>query len=181
MPDGLTRMMTDHGPMVRRLARRFGGAAIATPDDIVQDVFLALWRQVRQGREIACPASYVYQAARREALRATRRRPLPPAAIDLNDLPASNAGPEERLLRHQLRQQVTSALLRLPRDRRRAVLRHLSGASMAELMAETGWSYQKARNLVARGLGELRRTLASARHRPRGADGAPTACERQRR
>ncbi|MCC7126252.1 MAG: sigma-70 family RNA polymerase sigma factor [Acidobacteria bacterium] len=162
MPDGLTRMMTDHAPMVRRLARRMRGAAHTTPDDIVQDVFLSVWRQVRQGRQIAYPASYVYRTARREAWRALRRQPSSPAPIDLDDLPALNTGPEDRLLRAQFHQQVRSALSQLPRDRRRAVVRHLAGASIAELMADTGWTYQRARNLVARGLRDLRQMLAGA-------------------
>ncbi len=167
MPDGLTRMMTDHAPMVRRMARRMRGAALTSPDDIVQDVFLSVWRQVRQGRQIAYPASYVYRTARREAWRAMRRQPFSPAAIDPDDLPALTACPEDRLLRSQLQQQIRRALSQLHRDRRRAVLRHLAGGSIAELMAETGWPYQRARNLVARGLGDLRRTLAGERGQPR--------------
>ena len=44
-------------------------------------------------------------------------------------------------------------------ERRLAVWAHLSGFEVTEIMARYGWSYQKARNLVARGMCDLRRIL----------------------
>ena len=79
------------------------------------------------------------------------------------------------------RAHVTRALRRMPRERRLAAVRHLAGGSVAELMAETGWSYQKARNLISRGLGDLKRTV-SARLGPPAPrtelTGAATAAQR---
>lgn len=36
---------------------------------------------------------------------------------------------------------------------------HLAGFSAEEIMAMHGWPYQKARNLIARGMAELREKL----------------------
>jgi DNA-directed RNA polymerase specialized sigma24 family protein len=36
---------------------------------------------------------------------------------------------------------------------------HLQGLSVAEIMALYGWSYQKARNLIARRMADLRGAL----------------------
>ncbi len=84
---------------------------------------------------------------------------LVPDALD--DLQAFGPSPEDAVRRRQVRARVRRALRGLPPERRLAAVRHLAGCSVGELMAETGWSYQKARNLVARGVGDLRRTLAS--------------------
>ena len=156
-------LIATHGPLVRRTARRFGRAA--GPDaaeDIAQDVFLAVWQQVRRGTGIDHPTTYLYRTAMRTALRAARRGQRGVAVPDaLDDLQAFGPSPEDAVRRRQVRARVRRALRGLPPERRLAAVRHLAGCSVGELMAETGWSYQKARNLVARGVGDLRRTLAS--------------------
>jgi DNA-directed RNA polymerase specialized sigma24 family protein len=44
-------------------------------------------------------------------------------------------------------------------DRARAVKAHLAGFSVEEIMALCGWPYQRARNLIARGMADLRLAL----------------------
>jgi RNA polymerase sigma-70 factor (ECF subfamily) len=53
-------------------------------------------------------------------------------------------------------------LSRLPASRRRAVGLHLQGFTTQEIAALMGWSEAKARNLVYRGLAELREKVHSA-------------------
>lgn len=156
-------MIATHGPLVRRTARRFGrGAGADTADDIAQDVYLAVWQQVRRGVAIEFPTTYLYRTTMRAALRAARRDAREVAGDEvLAAAPAAGPSPEDVARRRQARARVSGALRRLPRERRLAAVQHLAGRSVAELMAETGWSYQKARNLVARGVGDLRRTLAA--------------------
>ena len=44
-------------------------------------------------------------------------------------------------------------------DRARAVRGHLAGFNVEELMTLYGWTYQRARNLIARGMADLRTEL----------------------
>ena len=52
-----------------------------------------------------------------------------------------------------------TALELLAPDRARAVRGHLAGLDAHELMQLYGWSYQRTRNLVARGMADLRDAL----------------------
>jgi DNA-directed RNA polymerase specialized sigma24 family protein len=61
-----------------------------------------------------------------------------------------------------LRRQINLALAQLPENRRRAVGLHLQGLTTAEIGALLGWSEPKARNLVHRGLKDLRQSLRAS-------------------
>ena len=54
---------------------------------------------------------------------------------------------------------VESRVSALAVDRQRAVRAHLAGFDVREIMRMHGWPYQKARNLIARGMAELRAAL----------------------
>jgi DNA-directed RNA polymerase specialized sigma24 family protein len=54
---------------------------------------------------------------------------------------------------------VEECVASLAAERQRAVRAHLSGFDVQEIMAMHGWPYQKARNLIARGMAELREAL----------------------
>ncbi len=170
MQELFERLIQEHRPLVRRTARRIGGAAgVDAADDIEQDVFLSLWRQVRRGAAIEVPAGYLYRMTVRESLRTARRRRAESCDVAQDEtLCAGGPSPEDLLGRRMNRAHLTRALRRMPPERRLAAVRHLAGGSVAELMAETGWSYQKARNLVSRGLGDLKRTMSARLGAPAG-------------
>jgi RNA polymerase sigma-70 factor (ECF subfamily) len=54
------------------------------------------------------------------------------------------------------------ALAQLPRNRRLCVQLHLEGYSRDEIASMTGWTEPKVRNLMYRGLDELRALLRTA-------------------
>ena len=68
-------------------------------------------------------------------------------------------GPDREAERTLLRDKVEAALEALGDNRRRAVQLHLEGMTTAEIGALLGWSEAKARNLVYRGLADLRESL----------------------
>lgn len=70
--------------------------------------------------------------------------------------------PERALDSARAAEKVESALSALPREREQAVRAHLAGFTVAELMALHDWPYHKARNLIARGLADLRELLRAA-------------------
>ena len=130
--------------------------ADAIRDDVVQCVTIALWRRLRDGGELAHPASYLYQCVIRETarelarLRDPSRAPLEPELAD--DAP----GPDHDLRGRQLGAHVARCLDELPADRARAVRAHLAELAIPEIMALHAWPYHKARSLLARGLADLR-------------------------
>jgi RNA polymerase sigma factor (sigma-70 family) len=157
--EGLVR---DYSRLIRGVVRRVAGAdADRVADDAEQEILLALWRQVRQDRVIAAPVSYVYRAAVRETVRlvravhADRTRRLEAARA----VPSAAADPLTLLEGVRAEQRLRDALDRLPEDRRRAVEAHLAGMSAEEIGAVTGWSYNRTRNLVGKGMADLRRSL----------------------
>jgi RNA polymerase sigma factor (sigma-70 family) len=145
--------------VVARVAR--GGLA-ASRDDVEQKVLFSLWKRLCGEQTIDPSSSYVYRAAVREAVRAVREA-VGRAEDPLAEEGVEQAGPEPdpfaTLASKERLAQIEGAMAALPLDRRRAVRAHLAGFDVDEIMRLHGWPYQKARNLIARGMADLRRTL----------------------
>jgi RNA polymerase sigma factor (sigma-70 family) len=157
-------LVRQYGRLIRQVVKRVGGQAAAPVcDDIEQEVVIALWRLLEREQTINYPGSYIYRAAVRETVRAVRReisqRQLPlDEAAERIAAPVSNE--PDAILELRLHSAcVRAAIQRLPDDRGRAVRAHLAGFRVAEIMEMYGWTYQRARNLIARGIADLRRTL----------------------
>jgi len=150
------------------VARVSGAEAARIGDDVEQRVLVQLYRQLAGEQDIRYPSSYIYRAAVRETVRVLRGEERAErsreAAAELP--PPGEPGPERALASRELREQVGAALATVPADRRRAARAHLAGFEVTEMMAMYGWSYNRARNLIARGMADLRRAL-----RARGVDG----------
>lgn len=140
--------------------------------DIEQEARLRLWRALQSEREIQNLTSYLYRIAVTATLDAIRRvkskreDQLLLAEEDELDPGESHrlvAGPEHSpdLLteRRLVLRKVEAALARLPENRRRAVRLHLEGLTKQEIGKLLGWTESKARNLVYRGLHDLREQL----------------------
>jgi DNA-directed RNA polymerase specialized sigma24 family protein len=89
--------------------------------------------------------------------------------MSLDDLPADGRssalvdavgpGPEALAERGQMRARIRAAVDGLP-ERRRAVLRlHLTGAGIEQMAGRLGWSSNRVRHLLYRGLGDVRKIL----------------------
>jgi RNA polymerase sigma factor (sigma-70 family) len=138
-------------------------------DDIEQEARLRLWNALGRESEITHPASYLSRIAttatldavrrvraRRESQLVTGEEKDGEMQIREESVAGADAG-EQALLRQAIRQ----ALAGLPAARRRAVGLHLQGFGSAEIGRLLGWSEPKARNLVYRGLAELRLALGA--------------------
>ena len=67
--------------------------------------------------------------------------------------------PDRVAQRNQVLQKIEAALSRVSENRRAAVGLYLEGMGSQEIAVILGWTEPKARNLVYRGLGELRKHL----------------------
>ena len=167
----LTRILEDYAGVVRRaIARVCPNHLYPYRDEIEQEARIRLWQALRGERNIADPASYLYRIAATATIDAVRRikaRRESPLSIveDMEEgpsgvRPAESDSPERVAAGREIGRRIREALAMLPEKRRRAVGLYLQGFTSEEIGGLLGWSEPKARNLVYRGLKELRQQLA---------------------
>lgn len=159
-PAGLA---SDYVRLIRSAVASVAGAAASRiRDDVQQAVLVSLWKAASGGEQkIRHPSSYIYRAAVRETVRVLRseERHWEGATVVDVDLVQPGPGPERLAASGELGRNIQHAVDELSCDRRRAVQAHLAGFDVAEIMSMYGWSYNQARNLIARGMADLRRLL----------------------
>jgi RNA polymerase sigma factor (sigma-70 family) len=164
-------LVRQYGRLISSVVRRITGpAAGLVGGDVEQQVLLALWRQVENEQTIDHPSSYIYRIAVREAVRAIRRQ----ASRERRQVgeqeaaaqPDRGPDPSAGVVRREQREQIEASLAELRPEREQAVRAHLAGFDVREIMEMHAWPYEKARNLIARGMQDLRSAL-----RRRGIDG----------
>lgn len=161
----LEALVRQFSRLVRAVAARVGGhRGRELAEDVEQRVFLNLWKQLKREQKIDNPASYIYRCAVRETVRLLdMERPIEtlddPAAAAVEDAAPS---PGDRAVARERAEVLGTAIKQLPIDRRRAVQAYLAGFSVSETMKMYGWSYERARNLSARGMADLRIALREA-------------------
>lgn len=158
--------------IVARLGRQFGlrRDSFTVRDDIAQEVRFDLWKQVARGVMIEFPATYIYRATIRETVRALRRaasRDMEPLDDEGTTQAVDPADPFKILVARDQLRLVHEAVASLSTERRQAVEAHLTGFQFQELMSMHDWTYQKARNLVSRGMADLRERLGADPRRRR--------------
>jgi RNA polymerase sigma-70 factor (ECF subfamily) len=157
---------------VRHTALRFGLAGDDV-DELEQEIRLRLWKALQTGEKIeAAPASYVRQVARSAAIDLFRRRrsrredPLPEQP-ERGPMTAPTA--ETHLATGELAAALGRALEQLVTSRQGVVRMHLAGYPREEIAGLMGWSEAKVRNLLYRGLDDLRGRLTAMGITPEGA------------
>jgi len=164
----LERLLLRFGEMVRRVGRRHR-LAEADVDEVLQEVRVRLWRALGSGEKIAAaPASYVYRTAVSAALDLIRRRRARrEEAIDVSRtsgeaiLGEVREGPDGVVEGAELARQVATAVDELAESRRPVVRMYLAGYRLAEIADLLGWTEGKTRNLLYRGLADLRERLTA--------------------
>lgn len=160
--------------MVRSVgARRH--LADADLDEVMQEVRIRLWQAESAGKDLQeLGSSYLYHVATTAALDILRRRRARAAdrtdAVDDHaELLAARSSPHDDVEARELAAQIDAALETLPADRRVAVRLHLAGYDRDDIARSLGWSEARTRNLVYRGLEDVRRRLAVMGIAPRRA------------
>jgi RNA polymerase sigma-70 factor (ECF subfamily) len=158
----------DHYPLAFSAAYRVLGDAAAA-EDVVQDVFTALWREPRKfdPRRGSLPG-YVAMVARSRAVDRVRSRKAGSAAVDrlaVRDAAreAEVESPAEAVVRQEDAGRILSALAELPAPQRDAVLmaygRDLSTAEIAEA---AGVPLGTAKSRLRLGLQRTRQAVSTA-------------------
>ncbi|MHC4955214.1 MAG: sigma-70 family RNA polymerase sigma factor, partial [Planctomycetota bacterium] len=149
--------------------------------DVLQEVFVLLFRKIHRFKARAHFASWVYRISVNvslDHLRRRRRSPMPGAPNALLDglpQPTDLSTPERHCAQRDLERHVRSALLALS-DRLRIVivLRYLEGLAYADIAEILGCSLGTVKSRLNRAHSAMRRELAD-RYAPGGADGAASA------
>jgi RNA polymerase sigma-70 factor (ECF subfamily) len=118
-------------PVLALALRQLGDNGRA--EDAAQETFAAVWRSARSfRRDRGSGSAWLYAVARHAIIDRARQRVEPVAEVP--ELPAADAGPEERAEDSWLSWRVHAALERLP-ERERVVLElaYWSGLSQAEI------------------------------------------------
>jgi RNA polymerase sigma-70 factor (ECF subfamily) len=173
----LGKLLAEHGIWLRRLVERRCPRHLGIdPADVEQEVLLRVWRTLERESDLRSPASFLHRVvatALVDAVRRRRARPEETAMLGdersgeglVREPAAAAPSPEEAANRAEILAAVDQELAEMPEGRRLAVKLHLQGFDTEEVGGLAGWSEPKARNLVYRGLEQLRRRL-----RQRGID-----------
>jgi RNA polymerase sigma-70 factor (ECF subfamily) len=164
--DALAALHRRHARLVFRVAAQTLDRAAA--EDLVQDVFLAVWRNAsRFDPERGTLRAWLLQIAHFRVLNELRRRSRQPAITPDPDgllaggVPADDPGPAEVASRRSRRAIVESAFADLPPAQREAVgLAFLRDLTHEEVAAELGLPLGTAKTRIRAGLRNLRGALA---------------------
>ena len=175
MAERLEDLLRRYGVLLRSVVGRHCPRNLGIQTgDIEQEARVRLWRALEREKELPDPASYIYRIAVTTTIDAVRRvlarreeQFRDPADDDDSEGTVAkmqlvdDAGnrPDVRMDRRELMASLAKALATLAEDRRRAVELHLQGLTLPEIADLLSWSESRARNLVYRGLGDLREAL----------------------
>jgi RNA polymerase sigma factor (sigma-70 family) len=163
---------------IRRSARRHG-LDRAEVDEVVQELRVRMWKSLGTADVIRrAKASYIYRAAISASIDIIRRRRARRfEATSLDDgIAEVTTDPRRRadagIEGDELAATVHRAIGMLAESRRAVVRMHLAGYERNEIADLLGWTEPKTRNLLYRGLADLRETLDSWGIRPAGGTAA---------
>lgn len=130
-------------------------------EDVVQEVFVKVYRGLSGFRGDAKPSTWVYTIARNEALNAARRKD--PASEPLDHLAIETpvgSRPDEQYRRKALREDLDRCLRRLDENSRVALeLRYMGEMSYEEIGETMGLPLGTVKTLIHRGKIELKRVM----------------------
>ncbi len=162
----LERLMARFESLARHAARA-RGLSPEDVDGILQDVRIRLWKAYPTGENFdSLGVSYLMKVVSSAVIDHLRRRRRHQAETSLDDatatehlhpalhVPAPDIAEAEALARR-----LEAALSTLPRNRRIVVQLHLENFSRDEIAGMTGWTEAKVRNLLYRGLDDVRTHL----------------------
>ncbi|MDF2770913.1 MAG: polymerase sigma factor, sigma-70 family [Geminicoccaceae bacterium] len=161
----LESVMSRYSGVLRTVGARYR-LPTADLDELTQEVRVRLWGALGTHERIgSVTPSYLYRAATTAAIDIVRRRRAARGdsldEVDDAEVSARRAPPtpDRDAALQELGERIEEALKSITASRRPVVRMYLAGYGTAEIAGLMGWTEPKARNLVYRGLADLRQRL----------------------
>jgi len=123
----------EHGPMIARIARSYESNA-ARADELVQEIFLAVWQALPSFRGDAKMRSFIARIAHNRAISHVAREVRAPRAVPLDDaMPSAAPTPEDVAAASNARAKLERAVQVLPLNQKLVVTLALEGFSPEEV------------------------------------------------
>jgi RNA polymerase sigma-70 factor (ECF subfamily) len=123
----------DHGAMIARVARSYE-ANPARAEELVQEIFLAVWQALPSFRGEAKVRSFIARIAHNRAISHVAREVRDPKSFPLDEaLPSSAPTPEESAAASNAREKLEAAVQRLPLNQKLVVTLALEGFAPEEV------------------------------------------------
>lgn len=149
----------DFGPMVRRIAASHE-ANRQLAEELVQDIWLALWRALPSFRGDSSLRTFVARIATYRALTHVRRSARLPRLGEMSDdLPAPGPGPEQQAIGRDRDARLLAAVRGLALPLRQVTLLTLEGLAAQEIAAVLGISANAVAIRLSRARDALRNQL----------------------
>lgn len=133
------------------------------PDDIVQEIRIKIWRLLKHEKNIRNYPSYIKKIVNSSVIDFLRKRKRDDGIIFTEKQMKVSEGkkdyPATSLFDEELRDTLSQAVESLIESRRKVVRLHLLDMTIEEISAIFNWSSNKTRNLLYRGLTDLKRIL----------------------
>lgn len=153
------RLVRRHAPRVHALAANMVGPGHA--DDVVQEVFLSVHKNLRNFRGDALFSTWLHRIALNACYKVLSARETK-TTVPLDDIlePTAPHDPVRAGETADLREKLSRALAKLPREQREAVvLRELSGLEYAEIAEVLGVELGTVKSRINRGRTALKALL----------------------
>jgi RNA polymerase sigma-70 factor (ECF subfamily) len=131
-------VVREHGPLIRRIARSYE-INRALVDEIVQDIYLALWEALPRFRGDSQLRTFVVKVAHNRAITHVAKEARRPRSVELDErLPDPGTTPDQAAEHDEARSRLERAVAQLPLGQRLVVTLALEGFSPEEVSQVLG-------------------------------------------
>ena len=156
------RIVSDYGPLISRIAMSYE-ADPALREDLVQQIFLAVWQALPSFRADSSLKTFIARIAQNRAISFVAKQVRQPPTAELPELVESDQpNPEQSAIDASERNLLLEATRRLPLPQREVIILVLEGFSYAEI----GEMLNIAPNALALRLSRAKATLKKMLERP---------------
>jgi len=165
--DRCVRLLQEHDRSLRRLAASYERDA-ARQEDLVQDIWFAVWRALPRFRDECSERTFIFRIAHNRAVSHVdhwQRRRTDALDDDATFL-APDPDPEDALSQQQRHERLRRAVQSLPISMRQVVVLALEGLTHAEIAAILGITDNNVAVRLTRACAELARRLGAQKDPP---------------
>ena len=153
------QILLEHAGMIRRIASSYE-AMPSVAEELVQEIYLAVWRALPAYRGQASLRTFVARVATNRAVTHVARAMRMPRSANLDDqLPSPDMGPEDRALARDRSQSLLAAMRSLPLALRQPALLAAEGLTLKEIADALGITPNAVAVRMSRARNTLRKVL----------------------